>query len=158
IVFRKGSAGLAALIEEEVTHGGLYLGNGVLHDVVGFGNRCVKSTLFFSTEKGEVADPNVVKVVRFTGPLNDLIVPRVLSNVAKKDYWLPSDPKPWNLFSTADDYRTATCLRQTYFKPGAQGPAPLISPKKLTLVGSATGGIGSGGGWGAGGTTDTMEP
>jgi Domain of unknown function (DUF4157) len=172
IVFRKGSSVLAALIGEEVTHGGLYVGNGLLHDMVAFGNRTVRSTLFFSTEKGEAADPNVVKVVRFTGPLKELILPRVLGNIAKRDYWLPSDPKPWNLFSTADDYRTATCLeyvhaqflyaigqlsrdtslsdaqriqfRATYFKAGANTPSPLISPKQQVLRGD-TGGMGGGG-------------
>lgn len=174
IVFRKGSVPLAFLIDENVTHGGLYVGNGLLHDMVAFGNRTVRATLFFSTEKGEVADPSVVKVVRFHGPMKEVIVPRVLSNIATRNYWLPTDPKPWNLFSTADDYKTATCLeyvhaqflyaigqlavdasltepqrntlRKTYFKPGAQMPSPLVSPKELSLRGSLGGGISSSGG------------
>lgn len=155
IVFRLGSAQLAERIGEPVTHGGIYLGGGLIHDMVGFGNRSVPITLFYN----EAADPSAVRIVRFTGPLRDLIVRRVVANVRARDFDLPTDPVPFNLFSSADNYDTATCLeyshaqflyaikqlnedtsitldtlailRSTYFAGASDTPDPLIQPKNL---------------------------
>ncbi|MGD8624883.1 MAG: DUF4157 domain-containing protein [Anaerolineae bacterium] len=160
IVFRLGSRQLASRIGDPVTHGGIYLGNGIIHDMVGFGNRDVRVSDFYA----EAEDPSVVKVIRFTGPLADIIVPRVIENIRARDLDLPTDPVPWNLFSSANDYRTATCLeyshaqflyaireisqetpwapsvqeelRRTYFRAGAQQPSPLIQPRTLTIGGA----------------------
>jgi hypothetical protein len=160
IVFRFGAKRLAEQIKEPVTHGGVYLGGGLIHDMVAFGNRDVKVSDFYA----EAEDPSVVKVIRFTGPLAGIIIPRVVGNLATRDVQLPTDPVPWNLFSSALDYRTATCLeyshaqflyailqisremvwseqvlselRSTYFKPGSATPGPLIQPKQLTVEGA----------------------
>ncbi len=155
IVFRLGSQALASYIQEPVTHGGIYLGNGLIHDMVGFGNRTVPLVEFFA----ETADASVVRIVRFTGPLANIIVPRVVRNIQARDFDLPTDPVPWNLFSSARDYRTANCLeyshaqflyairqmsqeralppevqgelRSTYFASGRSTPSPLIAPRSL---------------------------
>jgi hypothetical protein len=159
IVFRMGSRELASRIGEPVTHGGIYLGDGLVHDMVGFGNRNVRLVDFYN----EAADQNVVRIVRFTGPLANIIVPRVVSNIRARRFDLPTDPVPWNLFSSATDYRTATCLEyshaqflfairqihnesfwspevlaeldRTYFR-GAATPAPLIQPRQLMVEGA----------------------
>lgn len=159
IVFRLGSRNLGRLSGEPVTHGGIYLGDGRIHDMVGFGNRSVPISMFYA----EAEDPSVVHVVRFTGPQRDLIVPRLIENILARDFDLPTDPLPWNLFSSADDYRTATCLEyshaqflhairqlrsdlvlspqvldeieRTYFVSGGDAPDPLIKPKRLALGG-----------------------
>jgi hypothetical protein len=159
IVFRLGSRALADQISNPVTHGGIYLGDGLIHDMVGFGNRTVRATLFYR----EADDPSVVRVIRFVGPHRNLIVQRLLSNIRSRDFRLPTDPRPWNLFSSADDYRTATCLeyshaqflyaiRQvsqdqavsvstrdsllaTYFARGSAEPSALIQPQTLTVQG-----------------------
>jgi hypothetical protein len=159
IVFRLGSRALADRIHNPVTHGGIYLGDGLIHDMVGFGNRTVRASLFYQ----EADDPSVVRVVRFVGPHQNLIIQRLLSNIRTRDFRLPTDPKPWNLFSSAGDYRTATCLeyshaqflyaiRQlsqdqglsvairdsllaTYFAQGASEPNALIQPQTLTVEG-----------------------
>jgi hypothetical protein len=155
IVFRLGSKVLAALIENPVTHGGIYLGGGLIHDVVGFGNRTTGMKMFYD----ESADASVVKSVRFIGPHADLIVPRVVGNIKRRDFRLPTDPIPWNLFSSADDFKTATCLEyahaqflyaikqlsadpavpeatrkdivSTYFAAGAADPSALATPQKV---------------------------
>lgn len=155
IVFRLGSQQLADRIGEPVTHGGIYIGNGLIHDMVGFGNRSVPVTLFYA----EAADPSVVKIVRFIGPQRERIVQRVVANVRSQDFSLPTDPVPWNLFSSASDYRTATCLeyshaqflyaihqlerdtsqppdvlaelRRTYFASNPDAPDALIAPRRL---------------------------
>lgn len=106
IVFRLGSEALAERIGNPVTHGGIYLGNGVIHDMVGFGNRHVRVELFFK----EAEIPSKVKIIRFTGPHTTLILSRLLKNIKERNFHLPSDPKPWNLFSSASNYKTATCL------------------------------------------------
>ncbi len=160
IVFRLGSRQLADRIGDPVTHGGIYLGDGLIHDMVGFGNRNVRVSDFYR----EAADPNVVKVIRFTGPLAHIIVSRVVENVLARNFDLPTDPIPWNLFSSADDYRTATCLEyshaqflhairqiagemfwsaevheelsRTYFRSGGVDPDPLIRARRLTVGGA----------------------
>ena len=58
IVFCLGSWELASRMGEPVTHGGIYLGGGLIHDMVGFGNRTVPVVEFYA----EAADPNVVRV------------------------------------------------------------------------------------------------
>lgn len=159
IVFRLGDRKLASLIGEPVTHGGIYLGGGLIHDMVGFGNRDVRVSDFFA----EAADPSVVKVIRFTDPLRDIIVPRVIANIRARDVDLPTDRVPWNLFSSALDYRTATCLeyahtqflyairqisqetpwsnkiygdlRRTFFSSGTDLPEALIQPKTIKTSG-----------------------
>ncbi|MDJ0836712.1 MAG: DUF4157 domain-containing protein [Acidobacteriota bacterium] len=156
IVFRLGSTALAGMINNPVTHGGIYLGNGLIHDMVGFGNRTVRATLFYE----EAADASVVRIIRFIGPEHQLIISRLLENIQARDFNLPTDPIPWNLFSTATDYRTATCLEyshaqflyaiqelsgeasvpqatrtqlaQTYFASGGSTPDPLISPQSIS--------------------------
>lgn len=110
IVFRLGSTSLGAIISEPVTHGGIYLGNGIIHDMVGFGNRTVRVSDFYL----EADDPSVVRVVRFTGPDKSLIVARLIANIQARNFRLPTDSKPWNLFSSATDYRTATCLEYSH--------------------------------------------
>jgi len=160
IVFRLGSRPLAERIHEPVTHGGIYLGDGLIHDVVGFGNRTVPLIDFYN----EAADAAVVRIIRFTGPLADIILPRLIRNIRARYFDLPSDPVPWNLFSSGTDYRTATCLEyshaqflhaihqirheavwssavhaeleRTYFRSGAQRPDPLIQPRALTVGGA----------------------
>jgi hypothetical protein len=156
IVFRLGSKVLAAIIDNPVTHGGIYLGDGRIHDMVGFGNRTATLSTFYE----ESADKSVVKFIRFTGPHADLIVPRTVKNILARDFRLPTDPKPWNLFSSADDYKTATCLeyahaqflyaikqisedpaiaeatrrdvKKTYFAAGAAEPNALARPQHLS--------------------------
>lgn len=163
IVFRSGSTALGFLTGLPVTHGGIYIGNGLIHDVVGFGNRFVRVTNFFSTTQNEAADEFTFRLVRFTGPLSTLIIPRLLSNIARLDFRMPTDPVPFNLFSTSDDYGTATCLeyahaqflyairqlstdpattaadlatlRATYFTGAAAEPDNLISPQVQSLMG-----------------------
>jgi len=164
IVFRLGSVPLGLLMGEPVTHGGIYIGNGLIHDVVGFGNRHVRVSDFFNTALGEAADSSVYRLVRFRGPHRDLIVPRLLSNISRRDFRMPTDPVPFNLFSSAGDYGTATCLeythaqflyairqlsadpavpasdresiRRTYFTGGAAEPNALIQPQEQRLIGN----------------------
>ena len=110
IVFRLGSRGLAELIEEPVTHGGIYLGDGTVHDVVGFGHRMVPLVEFFA----EADDPTVRRIIRFSGPLQTEILRSLLRNIRARDFHLPTDPIPWNLFSSARNYHTATCLEYVH--------------------------------------------
>ncbi|WP_019960112.1 eCIS core domain-containing protein [Woodsholea maritima] len=158
IVFRLGSANLARMIGDPVTHGGIYIGDGKIHDMVGFGNRDVRVENFFS----EAEDASVYRVLRFTGPRSDLIIPHVVSNIRARNFRLPTDSVPWNLFSSADDYRTATCLeyahaqflyaiweitqmpynaeiageiQSAYFRDGEDQPANLIQAQTLTQTG-----------------------
>lgn len=168
IVFRSGSTTLGFLTGLPVTHGGIYIGNGLIHDVVGFGNRYVRVTNFFSTAQGEAADSTTFRIIRFIGPLSALIIARLLSNIARLDFRMPTDPVPFNLFSTSDDYRTATCLeyahaqflyairqisidpattaadlatlRATYFTGAAAEPDNLIRPRPQTLMGDMVNG------------------
>jgi hypothetical protein len=114
LVFRRGSTALAFLMNEPVTHGGIYVGGGIIHDVTGLGNRFIPVAKFYSPALGEAADASAFRVVRFIGPEHDLIVQRLLSNIARHNYRMPTDPIPFNLFSTADDYRTATCLEYAH--------------------------------------------
>ena len=154
IVFRLGSRELASRMGEPVTHGGIYLGGGLIHDMVGFGNRTVPVVEFYA----EAADPDVVRVIRFNGPLRSQIVAQVVANVNARNFDLPTDPVPWNLFSTSTDYNTATCLeyshaqflhairtllsepahadihdqlRTTYFTSGSATPDNLIEARRL---------------------------
>ncbi|WP_197733014.1 DUF4157 domain-containing protein [Paraburkholderia pallida] len=178
IVFRLGSTALGIVTGEEVTHGGIYVGDGLIHDVVGFGNRHVRVTNFFNPKLGEAAKTSTYRTVRFVGPHADLILARLLSNIAKRDFNMPTDPVPFNLFSSAGDYKTATCLeyahaqflyairqlaldpsisegvraslRQTYFTGASDQPNALIKPTEQTLAGNmAEPTISSGGGFGA---------
>lgn len=163
IVFRRGSTTLGFLTGEPVTHGGIYLGDGLIHDVVGFGNRHVRVGDFYNPDLGEAADRTTFRVVRFRGPLRDLIITRLLLNIRSRDFAMPTDPVPFNLFSSAGDYRTATCLeyahaqflraiqllvadpttsdtertqlRSTYFAPGTSAPRDLIRPTEQRLTG-----------------------
>lgn len=178
IVFRLGSTALGLLTGEPVTHGGIYVGGGVIHDVVGFGNRHVRVTQFFNPALGEAANPTTFRVVRFKGPLHTRIVARLLANIAARNFRMPTDPVPFNLFSSAGDYRTATCLeyahaqflhairelsvdpavpqgerdllRATYFTGTAAEPNALVKPNEQRLVGDMPelGGGMSGGGSG----------
>jgi hypothetical protein len=164
IVFRLGSTALGLLMGEPVTHGGIYVGGGLIHDVVGFGNRHVPVTHFFNPALGEAANTSTYRVVRFRGPHRDLIVARLVANIGRRDFRLPTDPVPFNLFSSADDYRTATCLeyahaqflyairqlsvdptvpeadrrslRSTYFTGSAAEPNALIRPQEQRLIGN----------------------
>lgn len=186
IVFRMGSTALGFLTGEPVTHGGIYIGNGLIHDVVGFGNRHVRVGDFFDPALGEAADRNVYRTVRFRGPLRDLIVGRLLSNIQRRDFDMPTDPVPFNLFSSADDYRTATCLeyahaqflhairrlaadpsvseadraqlRSTYFDPGAAAPRALIRPQEQRLIGNTPTMSGASGGGGTFGSGPSSSP
>jgi hypothetical protein len=164
IVFRMGSTTLAFLAGEPVTHGGIYIGNGVIHDVVGFGNRHVRVTNFFNPALGEAANSSTFRLVRFRGPQRDLILARLLGNISRRDFRMPTDAVPFNLFSSAGDYRTATCLeyahaqflyairqlsvdesvpladrqslRNTYFTGSAAEPNALIQPQQKNLLGN----------------------
>jgi hypothetical protein len=164
IVFRLGSRPLGLLMGEPVTHGGIYIGDGLIHDVVGFGNRHVRVADFFSRALGEATDPSVYRLVRFQGPHRDLIVARLLSNIRLRDFRMPTDPVPFNLFSSSNDYRTATCLeythaqflyairqlatdpsispsdresiRRIYFTGSAAEPNALIQPQEQRLIGN----------------------
>jgi Domain of unknown function (DUF4157) len=164
IVFRAGSTGLAFVMGEPVTHGGIYIGGGLIHDAVGFGNRNVRVTNFFNPALNEAANGAVYRVVRFVGPLRDLIVARLIANINAGNFRMPTDPVPFNLFSTADNYQTATCLeyahaqflhaihsltldpsvaaadrqllRSTYYRSGAALPANLIQPAEQRLMGN----------------------
>lgn len=157
ILFRLGSRLLAMLIGEPVTHGGIYLGNGLIHDMVGFGNRSVRLVEYYS----EADEPSVVRVVRFIGPLHGTLVARLISNINARAVTRPTGSKPWNLFSSANDYETATCLEysheqflqairmtgqdpalaaadrselaKTYFASGGAEPQALIAPRTLPL-------------------------
>ena len=174
IVFRLGSTALGFLTGLPVSHGGIYIGNGLIHDAVGFGNRHVRVTWFFSPALGEAADPNTCRIARFQGPQHQLIVGRLLQNIDRGDFRMPTDPVPFNLFSSADDYRTATCLeyahaqflyairqlsvdqsvsasdrqqlQQTYFAGGSAEPTALIQPKEQRLIGNIPQMSGGGGG------------
>ncbi|MGF1770319.1 DUF4157 domain-containing protein [Enterovibrio makurazakiensis] len=160
IVFRMGSASLGAIINEPVTHGGIYIGNGLIHDMVGFGNRNVRLTDFYL----EADDPSVIRIIRFSGPNATLIISRLLANINSRNFRLPTDAKPWNLFSSATDYKTATCLeyshaqflhainelsadtrvpaatrrnlRTEYFASGASSAKDLISPQSISQSGT----------------------
>jgi hypothetical protein len=110
VVFRLGSSSLARIIENPVTHGGIYVGDGMIHDMVGFGNRTARLSDFYA----EAEDPSVVRVLRFIGPQRVLIVERLLQNIRARNFNLPTDPVPFNLFSRADDYQTATCLEYSH--------------------------------------------
>jgi hypothetical protein len=163
MVFRLGSVALGFLMGQDVTHGGIYIGNGLIHDVVGFGNRIVRVSNFYNPALGEAANATTYRIARFQGPLHDLIVTRLLANIARRDFRMPTDAIPFNLFSTADDYRTATCLeyahaqflhairqlsvdqtvpesdrqtlRQTYFAGSAAEPSALIRPTEQRVLG-----------------------
>jgi len=174
IVFRLGSTALGIVTGEDVTHGGIYVGDGLIHDVVGFGNRHVRVSNFFNPKLGEAAKSSTYRTVRFIGPHADLILARLLSNIVKRDFNMPTDPVPFNLFSSAGDYKTATCLeyahaqflyairqlaidpsisegdraslRKTYFTGSAAQPNALIKPKEQTLAGNMSDSSGSSGG------------
>ncbi|MRG48428.1 DUF4157 domain-containing protein [Chitinophaga sp. SYP-B3965] len=174
IVFRSGSTALGFLTGLPVTHGGIYIGGGLIHDVVGFGNRFVRVTNFFSTTESEAADATTFRLIRFVGPLSALIIARLLSNIGRRDFRMPTDPVPFNLFSSSDDYGTATCLeyahaqflyairqlstdpttsatdvatlRATYFTGAAAEPDNLISPQVQSLMGDMPTGSSSFGG------------
>lgn len=164
IVFRLGSAVLGLLTGLPVTHGGIYIGDGLIHDVVGFGNRFVRVTNFFSKANNEAKKEDVFRVIRFVGPLKEKIIERLLLNIADQDFRMPTGDVPFNLFSSADNYETATCLeyahaqylyaihdvsvdprlspielltlRATYFKDNdAAEPENLIAPQEQTIVG-----------------------
>ncbi|WP_020587944.1 DUF4157 domain-containing protein [Desulfobacter curvatus] len=160
IVFRMGSSSLGAIINEPVTHGGIYIGNGLIHDMVGFGNRNVRLSDFYL----EADDPSVIRIIRFSGPNATLIIRRLLANINSRSFRLPTDAKPWNLFSSATDYRTATCLeyshaqflhainelsadtrvpaatrsnlRSEYFSSGSSSARHLISPRSISQSGT----------------------
>ncbi len=164
IVFRSGSTGLAFVSGQPVTHGGIYIGQGLIHDAVGFGNRNVRVTNFYNPALAEAANGSIYRVIRFIGPQAPLIITRLLSNINAGNFRMPTDPVPFNLFSTADDYRTATCLeyahaqflhaiqqlaldpavsetdrqllRQTYFVGTAAQPSALINPQEQRLLGN----------------------
>lgn len=170
IVFRSGSSALGLLTGLPVTHGGIYIGKGLIHDVVSFGNRYVRVTNFFNKAEGEATDPDIFRLIRFKGPLSTLIIPRLLSNIARLDFRMPTDPVPFNLFSSSDDYGTATCLeyahaqflyairqlsadpatsaedlatlRATYFTGTAAEPDNLIKPQGQALAGNMITGSG----------------
>ncbi len=159
VVFRQGSSTLARYIGTAATHGGIYLGGGLVHDVVGFGNRTAGLSTFYE----ESVDRNVVRIARFIGPEAPTIVRRLLRNISTRDFKMPTGPKPFNLFSSADDYETATCLEYahaqflhaitqlstdpqvpdavrrsivaTYFPTGATQPTNLIQPRELKVEG-----------------------
>lgn len=166
IVFRSGSTALGILSGQPVTHGGIYIGDGLIHDAVGFGNRLVRVSDFYDPSLNEAANRDVYRVVRFRGPLRELIFQRLLRNIRARDFSMPTDPVPFNLFSSADDYRTANCLeyahaqflyaiqrlatdapsesdraqlRRTYFASGASTPSPLIRPDVQRLRGGTGG-------------------
>jgi hypothetical protein len=171
IVFRLGSTALGFIMGEEVSHGGIYIGEGLIHDAVGFGNRNVRVTNFYNPALNEAADSSVFRTVRFIGPENDLIVDRLLRNIHARDFRMPTDPVPFNLFSSAGDYKTATCLeyahaqflyairqlsvdpavpepdrktlRSTYFAGGAAEPNALITPRRETLIGNTADAVGT---------------
>jgi Domain of unknown function (DUF4157) len=179
IIFRLGSVALGYLTGEPVTHGGIYVGDGLIHDVVAFGNRHVRVSNFFDPSLGEAANASTYGQVRFKGPLHDLIVGRLLANIARRDFRMPTDPVPFNLFSSAGDYKTATCLeythaqflyairqlsvdqtvaaddratlRKTYFTGNEAEPNALIKPQEQRLIGDTPdiGGMSGGGMFGS---------
>lgn len=163
IVFRAGSTALGLLTGLPVTHGGIYIGNGLIHDVVGFGNRFVRVTNFFSTAQGEAANPDTFRIMRFIGPMSAMIIERLLSNIEALNFRMPTGTVPFNLFSSADNYETATCLeyahaqflyaiheiatdpgtsaldlatlRATYFSGSGSEPDDLIRADRQSLMG-----------------------
>ncbi len=164
VVFRSGSTALGIIAGQPVTHGGIFIGDGLIHDAAGLGNRNIRVTNFYSSALGEAANPAIYRTVRFIGPQRDLIVAKLLSNIRSHDFRMPTDPVPFNLFSSADDYRTATCLeyahaqflyaiqqlaidpntaadvraslRATYFTGNASAPNALIRPEHQRLYGN----------------------
>ena len=107
-MFRLGGAKqLAERIGDPVTHGGIYLGGGLIHDMVGFGNRDVRVSDFYRGGRRSL-DREDHPIRRPRADVHRAAGGGQHPPAQPSD--LPTDPLPWNLFSSALDYRTATCL------------------------------------------------
>lgn len=111
IAFRLGNPKIAKKMNSPVTHCGIHVEDGVLHDIVGFGQRFVDINTFL----GEGIS-NIPRVIRFEGKHHEQIVSKLIDNIKKEKFWIPTDPVPWNIISTAERYVTASCIHYCYYQ------------------------------------------
>lgn len=110
IVFRDGKKAIAKVLNTNMTHSGIYLGDGIVHDLYSSGIRYVTVSEFLS----EANNPHTLKAFRFISKFDKLIINALIYNINNGYYLLPSDTKPWNILSSANDYKTASCIEYCY--------------------------------------------
>jgi hypothetical protein len=112
MTFRRGSNALAKLLGCDVTHGGFDLGSGAVIDLGGAGVQSVSYTDFW--RKAVPSGPR--RRIWFTRGnfMAGRIWEKLYDNLRGGEIDNPTSPRPWNLFSSAEDYRTANCLEWSH--------------------------------------------
>lgn len=113
VIFRNGSGLLARLINFNVTHGGFDTGNGSVFDIWGGGIERVSVEHFYS-----VASTPLRRRVCFrqSNYMAGRIWEKIYDNMYAGKWDIPTGAKPWNLFTTSDNYDTANCLEWLHFQ------------------------------------------
>jgi len=107
IIFRNGSNVLASLVSDNITHGGFDSGDGEVHDIGGSGIQTVTVDQFYA--KAVTSTKRRVSF-RQTNYMAGRIWEAIYDNVNGQRFDNPTGVKPWNLFTTSDNYTTANCL------------------------------------------------
>lgn len=107
-ICRRGMPALVNTIEEEFTHGAIYLGNGLTLDYWHKGRRIMTMRSFYLL----ASNGRYQAVMRFEGPYRNEIIAQLLANIDREDVRRSKTLDPvqgFNLLSTADNYKTSVC-------------------------------------------------
>ena len=106
VVFRRGNDGLATLIGETFTHGGIDWEIEIV-DVGDFGIQQGSLSDF----EAEASNSSLKARVRLKKEsyMSRRIWAKVFDNMQSENYARPTGAKPWNLFTTYDNYETSNC-------------------------------------------------
>ena len=107
VIFRNGSQRLADLIGANVSHGGLDSGDGNVHDIGGAGPETLTLAQFYAR-----AVTAIKRRVSFkqTNYMAGRIWEKLFDNMLAGTFDNPTGAKPWNIFTTSDNYATSNCL------------------------------------------------
>ena len=107
IIFRNGSQVLADLVANNISHGGFDSGDGNVHDIGGSGAQTSTIDQFYdaavSTTKRRVS-------FKQTNYMAGRIWEKIFDNMVNERFDNPSGAKPWNVFTTSENYTTSNCL------------------------------------------------
>ncbi len=106
VIIRKGDGVIAWLIGEDATHSGIDWGP-LVTDIYNPGIEQITLTEFenYATDQTKGVRLRLNKELFMARR----VWAKVYDNMSGQTYSLPSDAKPWNLFTTALDYNTANC-------------------------------------------------
>lgn len=108
LLFRKGIGTIKSKAASNYTHCGIYIGNSIIHDLYNIGLRKVSISTFLTESciQGEYVVFRPISTIFKDESINNL-----LTRIIDEKYYIPTNIKPWNVYSASTGYNTASCIK-----------------------------------------------